>query len=308
MSAAEPGSAESTEATESTGNLTEHPDENASEHPDENPDEAARREQLAAGLAAVRSRIAGACRDAGRDPGEVTLVVVTKYFPASDVVALARLGVGDVGENRDQEAAGKTEQVRGLLAGQEAAPPRLHFIGQLQTNKAASVARYAAVVHSLDRAKLARALDKGARAADRVLDVLLQVNLDPDPEAARGRGGVPPTEAAELAEFVDGCANLRLRGVMGVAPLVETPQPRSAAAADVADVADADDEHAARVAHAAREAFERLRAVAAELARGREGVDIVSAGMSADLEQAIAAGATHLRVGSAILGPRPVRG
>lgn len=302
MSAAEPGSAESTEATESTGNLTEHPDENASEHPDENPDEAARREQLAAGLAAVRSRIAGACRDAGRDPGEVTLVVVTKYFPASDVVALARLGVGDVGENRDQEAAGKTEQVRGLLAGQEAAPPRLHFIGQLQTNKAASVARYAAVVHSLDRAKLARALDKGARAADRVLDVLLQVNLDPDPEAARGRGGVPPTEAAELAEFVDGCANLRLRGVMGVAPLVETPQPRSAAAADV------DDEHPARVAHAAREAFERLRAVAAELARGREGVDIVSAGMSADLEQAIAAGATHLRVGSAILGPRPVRG
>ena len=267
------------------GHPSEHPDEHASE---------ARRKQLAAGLAAVRRRIADACRAAGRDPGELTLVVVTKYFPASDVIALARLGVGDVGENRDQEAADKIEQVRVLLAGQETAPPRLHFIGQLQTNKAASVARYAAVVHSLDRAKLARALDKGARGADRVLDVLLQVNLDPDPEAARGRGGVPPAQAAALAELVDGCANLRLRGVMGVAPLVE-PASRSSDR-----VVDAD--------RVARAAFERLRAVAAELAREREGVDIVSAGMSADLEQAIAAGATHLRVGSAILGARPVRG
>ncbi|WP_084343490.1 YggS family pyridoxal phosphate enzyme [Piscicoccus intestinalis] len=276
---------------------TERPGENASD---------ARNEQLAAGLAAVRSRIADACRAAGRDPGELTLVVVTKYFPASDVIALARLGVGDVGENRDQEAAGKTEQVRELLAGQEPAPPRLHFIGQLQTNKAASVARYAAVVHSLDRAKLARALDKGARGADRVLDVLLQINLDPDPEAARGRGGVPPAQAAELAELVDGCANLRLRGVMGVAPLVEQPsQSASQPPSQPSDGVVGAESGADRVA---REAFERLRAVAAELARGREGVDSVSAGMSADLEQAIAAGATHLRVGSAILGARPVRG
>ena len=224
-----------------------------------------RRDELAAALEVVHTRITRALSDAGRDDAP-QLVVVTKLFPASDVDLLADLGVTDVGENRDQEAAAKFAEVR------DRARLTVHFIGQLQSNKAASVARYADVVQSVDRPKVARALARGAEAAGRVLDVTLQVSLD----EAEGRGGVAPDGVAALAALVAGEAALRLRGVMAVAPLGGEPRP----------------------------AFDRLREVSEALLRDHPDAGWVSAGMSGDLEDAVAAGATHLRVGSAILGTR----
>ena len=226
----------------------------------------ARREQLAASLAAVRARIDRTMADAGRTDA-VSLVVVTKFFPASDVDLLVGLGVTDIGENRDQEAAAKVE----LLAHRELLT--VHFIGQLQSNKAASVAHYADVVQSVDRAKVVRALDRAAGAVGRVLDVTVQVSL----EAARGRGGADPADAPALADLVAASPALRLRGVMAVAPLGADP----------------------------RAAFARLRQVSDGIRTAHPEAGWVSAGMSADLEEAVAHGATHLRVGSAILGSRP---
>lgn len=231
----------------------------------------ARVEELRAGLARVEARIAGACARAGRDRDEVTLVVVTKRFPASDVEILADLGVRHIGENKDQEAASKVAAltVRDRLT--------VHFVGQLQTNKAGSVARYADVVHSVDRPRLVAALDRGADAAGRRLDVLLQVGLD---DGAPGRGGAAPADVAGLADLVGSSGHLTLRGVMAVAPLGADPAL----------------------------AFARLREVAAGLRAAHPEATWVSAGMSGDLEAAVAAGATHLRVGTAILGSRPSHG
>jgi PLP dependent protein len=234
------------------------------------PDHAARRDELAANLTEVRRRIASACDRAGRDPAEVTLVVVTKFFPASDVRLLTELGVHDVGENRHQEAEAKARECAALDL-------RWHFIGGLQSNKAASVAAYADVVESVDRVKLLRGLSRGAQERGADLDCLVQVSLDP-PGAGGGRSGADPDEALVLADAIRGAASLRLRGVMGVAPLGEDPAP----------------------------AFARLVEVASVLRREEPGATWVSAGMSADLEQAVEAGATHVRVGSAVLGPRPV--
>lgn len=256
------------------------------------PGTTARERELSQGLRAVRERIAGACAQAGRDSGEVSLVVVTKFFPATDVAALARLAVRDVGENKAQEALAKRDELAAILAGQ--VPPRLHFIGQLQTNKAAAVARCADVIHSVDRERLARALERALdRASDqasdqasdhgaepRTVEVLLQVKLDDDAEAAQGRGGVAPAQVARLGDLVASLPHLRLRGVMGVAPR--------------------DGEPAA--------AFARLAQIGATLRASHPDADLMSAGMSGDLEAAVAAGATHLRVGSAILGSRPTHG
>jgi len=144
-----------------------------------------RREQVAANLATVRDRIAGACDRAGRSPDEVTLTVVTKFFPASDVRLLAELGVRHVGENRHQEAEEKHAVCADLGL-------TWHFIGGLQSNKAAAVAAYADVVESVDRAKLLKGLTKGAHEADRTLDVLVQVSLDEEP--GDGRSGVAPEQ------------------------------------------------------------------------------------------------------------------
>ena len=232
-----------------------------------------RREQLAAALAAVEGRIERACTAAGRRREDVHLVVVTKFFPASDVALLAGLGVTDVGESRDQEAAAKVAELHCAGGADGPAVPRVHFVGQLQSRKAGSVARYADVVHSVDREKVARALDRGAQAAGRTLDALVQVSLDADPD----RGGAPAKEADELADLVAGMGHLRLRGVMAVAPLGADPD----------------------------RAFADLATVAAGIRRRHPEATWVSAGMSGDLEAAIAHGATHLRVGSAILGSRP---
>jgi pyridoxal phosphate enzyme (YggS family) len=204
------------------------------------------------------------------------LIAVTKTYPASDVEVLAGLGVRDIGENRDQEAAPKAAAMEAV--GVEV---RWHYIGQLQRNKARSVARYAYLVHSVDRLPLVDALDRarrdiGAHGGVPPLDVLLQVSLDDTP----GRGGVPVAETPMLADAVAATRGLRLAGVMAVAPLGVKPGP----------------------------AFERLAAVAQRLTAQYPQATIISAGMSGDLEEAIAAGATHVRIGSALLGARPVLG
>jgi hypothetical protein len=229
-----------------------------------------RRTELAANLADVLDRINSACSAAGRDPAALTLVAVTKTRPASDVRLLAGLGVADVGENRDQEAAPKAAACGDL-------PLTWHFIGQLQSNKASSVARYADVVHSVDRPRLVRALGAAATAAGRELTCLVQVSLDGDPE----RGGVPVADTPALAELIESAGGLRLGGVMAVAPLGREPAA----------------------------AFATLRKCSDSVRLVRPGASIVSAGMSGDLEQAVAAGATHLRIGTALLGARrpPVR-
>ncbi len=213
--------------------------------------------------------MSGAARAAGRDPSEVTIVVVTKFFPASDVQILADLGVTDVGENRHQEAVVKTAECAGLAV-------RWHFIGGLQSNKAAAVTQYADVVESVDRVKLVAALSRGATSHDKVVDVLLQVSLDP-PGADAGRAGAEPQLLDSLARATAAAASLRLRGLMAVAPLGQDPSS----------------------------AFERLAAIQREFVAEHPRATALSAGMSGDFEEAISAGATHVRVGSAVLGPRP---
>ena len=227
-----------------------------------------RRDELAANLDAVRRRIEAAATGAGRDPGEVTLVAVTKYFPASDVRLLAELGVTDVGENRHQEAQEKAAQCADLDL-------RWHFIGGLQSNKAAAVTSYADVVESVDRVKLVGPLNRGAHGRSHEVNVLLQVSLDPPDRD--GRSGVDPADLDALAAAVEEAGMLRLRGLMAVAPLGEDPVP----------------------------AYARLSDLRASFVAGRPGATWLSAGMSGDLEAAVAAGATHVRLGSAVLGPRP---
>ena len=224
--------------------------------------------EVAGNLRRVRDRIEQACRAAGRDPAEVTLVVVTKFFPASDVRILADLGIGHVGENRHQEARDKAAECADLDL-------VWHFIGSLQSNKAAAVAGYADVVESVDRAKLLAGLSRGAHERGRTLDCLIQVDLDPAPTP--GRGGAPPADVPELVERVTAAEGLRLSGVMAVAPLGADPAP----------------------------AFARLAEIAAGVRRIAPEATWLSAGMSGDLEQAVAAGATHVRIGSAVLGRRP---
>jgi pyridoxal phosphate enzyme (YggS family) len=227
-----------------------------------------RREEIAAGLDAVRRRIADAAAVAGRAADEVTLVAVTKFFPADDVRILADLGVTDVGENRHPEAGDKRAECEDL-------PLRWHFIGGLQSNKAAAIGAYADVVESVDRPKLVGALDRGAHARSHQVDVLLQVGLDPPDRS--GRAGAHPADLPALAEAVEAVGMLRLRGLMAVAPVDEDPAT----------------------------AFARLAAIRADFLVGRPDATWLSAGMSNDLEAAIGAGATHVRVGSAILGARP---
>ncbi len=235
--------------------------------------DSARAEEVARNLATVRGRIERACAEAGRAPKEVTLTVVTKFFPASDVRLLAGLGVSDVGENRHQEAAEKAAECAALGL-------RWHFIGGLQSNKAAAVAGYADVVESVDRPKLLTGLSRGARERGAVVDCLVQVNLDADAGEGSGRSGASPDSVPSLAEAVAAAEGLRLRGVMGVAPLGEDPRP----------------------------AFEKLARLADEVRRVDPAATWVSAGMSGDLEVAVKTGATHVRIGSAVLGPRPPLG
>jgi len=251
-----------------------------------------RRAELTDSLAALRSRIAAACVAAHRDPTEVTLIAVTKTYPASDVAHLAALGVTDVGENREQEATPKSAEAR--AAGVEV---RWHHVGQLQRNKARAVAAYADMVHSVDRLPLVSALGVARRrlrdaAGVPVLDVLVQVNLDApapashdgpaDPQSADPRSGVAHRGGAAVGDLEAIAAAiaaepaLRLAGLMNVAPLDVDPAA----------------------------SFASLAEVAADLRQSHPDATVISAGMSADLEAAILAGATHVRVGTALLGTR----
>jgi hypothetical protein len=233
-------------------------------------DEEHRRAELVTALGAVRARIAQACADAGRDPRTVTLIAVTKTFPASDVATLVRIGVTDVGENRDQEAAPKVVDTAALLV--DMPPPRWHFVGRVQSRKARSVATYADVVHSVDRAELATKLADAVPAQRQPLDAFVQVSLDAEQE----RGGAAPDQVGELAVAIAARAELRLRGVMAIPPLGSDP-----------------DEQFARLAEVSRLVRQRF-----------PDADSISAGMSDDLEAAIRHGSTHVRVGTALLGRR----
>ena len=211
----------------------------------------------------------------------MNLVAVTKFRPASDALHLLALGQRVFGENRDQEASAKAVELAAALSGSDApssARPEWHFIGQLQTNKAKSVVSYADVIESVDRPELVAALARTAERLGRAPRCFVQVNLDP--QAVResgGRGGAHPQEMLRVADAVADSGVLRLQGLMAVAPLDAPPEP----------------------------AFERLAALAAKLRGVHPDAVSLSAGMSGDLEAAVAVGATHVRIGSALLGGRP---
>jgi pyridoxal phosphate enzyme (YggS family) len=232
----------------------------------------ARRAEIATGLDDVRRRIATAAEAAGRDPDDVTLIVVTKTWPVSDIALLRELGVRDIGENRHQEAEHKAHELAHLDI-------TWHFIGQVQSNKATRIAGYADLVHSVDSVKVARRLQRGAHDRGHPVDCMVQINLDPAEQHA-GRGGLDVDTIDAVAAEIEQAGQLRLVGVMGVAPLGQDPRP----------------------------AYERLVEISHELRVGHPAARLISAGMSGDFEVAVAAGATHVRVGSAILGERPPLG
>ena len=229
-----------------------------------------RRSELAQNLTALRARLAAACASAGRDVHEITAIAITKTWPESDIRLLAALGVTDIGENRDSEAAPKAAQCADL-------PLTWHFVGQLQTRKCRSVVGYADVVHSVDRPHLVQVLAREVSRAGRVVTCLVQVSLDGAAGVSGApRGGISADQAVPLADQLAAQDGLRLGGVMAVAPLGMPP----------------------------RDAFARLAEVAAAVRAGHPGATMISAGMSGDLEEAIDSGATHVRVGTALLGAR----
>jgi pyridoxal phosphate enzyme (YggS family) len=227
----------------------------------------ARLAELSANLDVVRRRIALACRAAARDPGDVTLIAVSKTWPASDVIALRSLGVAEFGESYDQEAKAKAAVLRDM-----AADVRWHFVGRVQRNKCASIAQYADVVHAVDRPEVVTALGAAAARAGRLVGVLVQISLDGD----TNRGGTPPAQVLELAALIDAADGLSLRGVMAIPPLQADPG----------------------------EAFGALASLSAAVRAVYPAADEVSAGMTSDLEPAIANGSTCVRVGTALFGRR----
>ncbi|MGI8434489.1 MAG: YggS family pyridoxal phosphate-dependent enzyme [Nocardioidaceae bacterium] len=231
---------------------------------------ASRRDELASRLRDVRRDVDEAAARAGRGGDEVRLIVVTKTWPVGDVRLLSSLGVTEVGENRHQECRTKVEALAGL-------PVRWHFIGQVQSNKAAAIAAYADSVHSVDSVRVARRLDAGARQHQREVECFVQVSLDPDEETRARRGGLTSDDLLGVAEAVEEAAGLRLRGVMGVPPRHGDAQA----------------------------AYRQLRVLSERLQHRFSHAAAISAGMSGDFADAIVEGATHVRVGSAVLGQRP---
>jgi PLP dependent protein len=222
-----------------------------------------RREELRSNLERAQARVALACQAAGRPVDEVTIVAVTKTWPSSDIRHLAALGVRDIGENKDQEGRSKWSD----LVDSEFSLT-WHFLGQIQRNKATRIGQWADVIHSVDRVEI---LDPLIR-SERPLDVLIQVNLDPQP----GRGGVQPAGIDQLAQAIASRPALALRGLMVVPP--QSTEPRAA--------------------------FEEIQRLHQRLLLSHPEARWLSAGMSGDVEEAIACGATHVRLGTSILGSR----
>ena len=231
-----------------------------------------RRSELAAAVFRVRERIASVARSVDREPDAVTLVAVSKTYPATDVDLLVQLGVADVGENRVDELVTKAAAVTAAV--------RWHYIGQLQTNKVKSLVGVPGLVsvQSVDRPRLVRALSTAVTNAGResALACFAQVDLTDPAERDPGRGGMAPAGLPELAGQIATAPGLRLAGLMAVAPLGADPGP----------------------------AFGRLAVLSEALRRDHPGATGLSAGMSGDFEEAIRHGATHVRVGAAVLGPR----
>lgn len=216
----------------------------------------------------IQNRILESCNSVGRDPSEVTVIAITKTYPASDVDLLNNIGVHNVGENKDQEASQKFNEVKNKFT--------WHFVGQLQTNKVKSVVQYADFIHSVDRISLAKEIQKMSKKIDKVQKVLIQIDLD-ESQNDENRGGVNPSKLNELAQEISSCPNLELKGLMSVAPLNVS----------------------------SKEAFLKLAKIQLEFLKTYPLAKMLSAGMSEDLEDAVSHGATHLRIGSALLGERP---
>lgn len=219
-----------------------------------------RREELSDNLNAIRSRISVAAQKSGRSVEEITLIVVTKTFPAADAQILYELGVRDFGENRDQEASVKSTELPDDC--------KWHFQGQIQSNKLKSIANWADVLHSIDDVAHASKLNSLVTSKD----IFVQVSLDSQPN----RGGVLPDLIPKFLDELSVFSNLKLRGLMAVAPLDEDPA----------------------------EAFKRLKELSDRAVKLHPEAHEISAGMSNDFEAAISQGATHIRIGSQILGVR----
>ncbi len=218
-------------------------------------------------LERVRQDVSDAARVAGRNPADITTIVVTKFHSSALVGELANHGVRDCGESRHQEARDKAHALVHLGV-------TWHFVGQLQTKKARHVRAYSRVIHSVDRPRLVRALaDDGDVADAREVRCFVQINL----AVGAGRGGVDPSHMEPLAESVVSSRNLRLLGVMAIAPIGMAP----------------------------RAAFEELRSYSERIQRIAPDATAISAGMSNDYRDAVLEGATHLRIGTAITGSRP---
>ena len=224
---------------------------------------------LTANLQNVRSRVSDACKKAGRDPSEVTVLAVSKKHPASRIRALHGLGQTAFGENYVQEALTKQSQLQDLSI-------EWHFIGPLQSNKTREVSAHFAWVHSVDRSKIIRRLSQQRPEHLPPLHVCIQVNIDREPQKA----GVLPEAAGDLALFAQGQPRLRLRGLMTI--------PRMGS--DDYDPTDS---------------YRRMRELFRQLQNAGIGMDTLSMGMSADLEPAILQGSTMVRIGTDLLGPRP---
>jgi pyridoxal phosphate enzyme (YggS family) len=218
----------------------------------------------------VLARIASACLASGRNESDVELVAITKNHPAEVVAELVDLGHLHFGENRDQEASPKSLRLAEIRPDSK---PTWHFVGQLQSNKVKSVLRYARVIHSIDRASLVSELAKQLPKFEGSYSGFIELNLTADP----GRGGVLPENLPALAESVLNLENFELLGVMAVAGLGEDPKSE----------------------------FEKVLGASRKLQKLVPSANQLSIGMSEDFEVAIAMGATHIRVGSAITGPRP---
>ncbi len=218
-----------------------------------------RRSEITSNLEAVRDQISKAALSAGRSLDEITLIAVTKTFPASDVEILRELGITHFGENRDSDAAPKAAAVVGTW----------HFQGQIQSNKLKSITSWANVIHSLDEIRHFEVIEKNAL---HPLDIFCQVSLDD----SVGRGGVSEQKLYELAQAIEKSATHRLQGLMAVAPLGVDPTV----------------------------AFSKLSAIHKAFMADFPKADKLSAGMSGDFKEAIAYGATHIRIGSQILGSR----